>query len=185
MGGFFLEGVGGFRCWSIDVEKIHPIHSWMEAAPNSSLKVLLTLQKCQGDSFILFSLELLFCFLFSVCLVVFFKKKKEKRMGPNQILTWQQHNSNRWWRGGIQFASFFFFQWIFDAYVFFLFWVDACVCGFFIYMAYLSISVLSTSILYYYFISVFWAWRDSIQKTWGKLENPWGPFFLPLFKNCC
>lgn len=50
------------------MQKIHPIHSWMEAAPNLALKVLLSLHKCQGYSFILFSLE--FVFLYSVFLFV-------------------------------------------------------------------------------------------------------------------
>lgn len=91
-------------------------------------------------------------------------------MRPNQILTWQQHNSNTWWR---EKNPILFFQWIFDAYVFFSFFELMPV-----YVNSLSIwpTCLYLSFLPLFFIITSFLYSEHDVTASRKLANPSGPF---------
>lgn len=151
-----------FRCkwWELFLHKdVGPL---MCGKLSSSSKALFAF------SFISFTLESFLLFL-----VLFFGGF----FGPKQILAWQQHSSTRWWRGESNLLLFLSPMniWIF------VFLVDIYVCEFTVYKVYLSISILSISIVYYSFISLFWAEHDKYRCNLRTLE---GHFPSLLQENC-
>lgn len=151
------------------------MQSLLEAAPISSSKVLLSLQK-MSKIFFQFFYSWVFCFRFCWLVGWFLKKKIETR--PNFSLA--SNTIPRDDGGGIQFCLFFPNEYLMFCCWFFLFSWYVYVCEFIVDMVYLSISILSTSIVYYSFISLFWAGCDRCPDNLHTFKAT----FPPCFKNC-